>query len=61
MKYTVSVCNVGVVYSGNNKQIAQRFYDDYKSQSRRRIGFASGQQVTLLRSGVVVEQYNPEH
>ena len=46
-RYSVVVGNIGTVYCGSNRKVADRIWDDYKKASRCGYGRASGEPVTL--------------
>lgn len=58
-KYQVIVGNIGTVYTGSNKTVASGIFDEYSTQSKRKIGRAAGEAVTLLGDGHIDKEYTP--
>ena len=59
--YEVIVSNVGTVYGGPSKQMAEKTYYDYIEISRSGRGRAGGEEVSLFVDGEFVDGYVPEH
>jgi hypothetical protein len=59
--YEVIVSNVGTVYGGPSKQMAEKTYYDYIEISRSGRGRAGGEEVSLLVDGAFVDGYVPDH
>lgn len=57
--YTITVGNVGTVYSGYNRAEADRYFVHYRRESQYPRGRASGEPVTLFKDGEPVREYNP--
>lgn len=55
-EYTVHVGNVGQVHSGTDPIEARKHYDEYVAISRRGIGRAGGEQVTLFEDGEPIDE-----
>ncbi len=56
-KYEVIVGNVGSVYRGSNFKAANGHYKEYVKQSKRGLGRAGGESVTMLKN----EDIHKEH
>lgn len=55
--YTVIVGNVGTVYDGTDAAVAQTKFHTYIEASKSDVGRASGESVTLMRDGEIVDEY----
>ena len=55
--YQVIIGNIGTVYSGRNLRDARFHARSYVDQSKRPIGRAAGESVSLLRDGELIEEY----
>jgi len=55
--YTVVVGNIGTIYSGNNRRIATRIWEQYRTASIYGWGKASGEFVVLMVNGEVERDY----
>lgn len=59
-KYEVIVGNIGTVYSGDNRNKAEKDYKDYVAQSKGGKGRAGGEDVILLIDGEPEKEYIAE-
>lgn len=57
--YEVIVGNVGKVFEGSNGFEARQNYNHYVGQSKRKVGRASGEQVSLWKDNEILEEYIP--
>ena len=57
MNYEVIVSNIGTVYEGTNGFKAIREYNAYVGISKRSIGRAAGERVTMLRDGEIHKEH----
>ncbi len=56
-RYEVVVGNVGTVYVGNDVQRARETMQTYIEQSKSHVGRAGDENVTLFKSGDIVDEY----
>lgn len=57
--YEVIVGNIGKVFEGPNGFEARKNFNTYVGQSKRQVGRASGEQVSLWKDGDILEEYIP--
>lgn len=55
--YEILVGNIGTVHSGPVLREAERLFVHYRKQSESGSGRASGENVTLLRDGEILDEY----
>ncbi len=56
-RYEVIVGNIGTVYHGNNKKVAISIFREYQRQSDGDMGRASGENISLMEYGEVINEY----
>lgn len=62
MSFTVIVGNIGIVYNGTDRKVANSTFNEYKEQSKTGYGRASCEVVVLLQEGAegkVLREYFP--
>lgn len=59
MSFIVIVGNIGTVYDGHERRVANEAFNEYKGQSKTGYGRASGEQVVLLCEGEILREYFP--
>lgn len=61
--YEVVVGNIGTTYAGTSRNAAFADFRDYRDQSKRGIGRAAGETVTVLRDNIIIREHfgNQEH
>lgn len=57
--YTVTVGNIGTVYSGPSKRQASMDYQEYVTQSKSGYGRAAYESVTLDKDGETIREHTP--
>ena len=60
-QYEVFVGNIGSVYSGANKRDARFHARTYVDQSKTGYGRASGESVTIMQDGEIIDEYIGSH
>lgn len=55
--YEVLVGNIGTVHKGSSKSVAEKVYKDYVSISKRGIGRAGGEDVSLWKDGEIIRDH----
>jgi hypothetical protein len=55
--YEVVVGNIGTVYTGANKAVAQRCFKGYAGRSRLGVGRGAHENVTLFQNGEIVKEH----
>lgn len=58
-RYSVNVSNIGNVYTGESKQVAQKIYNEYVSLSKYSAGRAENESVTMFCRDELVAEYCP--
>lgn len=56
-QYEVIVGNVGTIYSGTDKELTEKRFDDYMRISQAGIGRAGNEPVTLMKDGEIYIEY----
>ena len=59
-RFSVVVGNIGLVYSGDNEEIAIHEFRVYKAKSRRGEGRSANEEVTLMDFNDVRMEYSPD-
>lgn len=57
MRYEVIVGNIGSVYYGDDKEVAERKFDAYMAASQSGYGRAGNEPVTMMRDGEIYQEY----
>jgi hypothetical protein len=57
--YTVIVGNIGTVHVGTNRRQARAVYRGYIEESKRNLGRAAGEPVTMLADEEIFAEFNP--
>jgi hypothetical protein len=56
-QYEVIVGNIGTVYQGSNLKQANERYKEYVKQSKRGLGRAGGESVTMMKGGEIHKEH----
>jgi len=49
--------NIGRVYNGSDKVEAQHYFDEYVTQSKRGVGRAGHETVTMFEDGELIQEH----
>ena len=58
--YYVTCGNIGTVYAGNSRELAEGVFFEYKTHSVNRYGRASGESVCMFEDGDLSMEHNGE-
>ena len=57
MQYEVNVGNIGSVYKGNDKDEAQKHFDEYVEQSKTERGRAGSESVWMMEEDEIIQEF----
>lgn len=59
-RYSVNVGNVGNVYTGESKQVAQKVYNEYVALSKLGIGRVGNETIAMFCRDELIAEYAPD-